>query len=371
MSTTLQNQLTPAGHSPPTSPGASNGAATRSRFWRALPNVLTVAALALVFFYGHHTGWQLPRISGLFASAPAAGDWCPEHLVPDSQCVECKPELLGRAKEYGFCAKHGVAECVLCHPELSQAAGDPRTPQYDTLAALALIPRGENNSRNMLHKRRVQLASAAAAERVGIEVDMVQERPVNEAITANGEIKFDPTRVAHLSSRSAGSVAVAFKHLGDRVKAGDILALVDAVQVGQTKSQLLQAIVQSRARKVNYERFVKSGDGVAAIAVADAKTALQEAEVALISARQALVNLGLEVPDEFADASPQTIADSLRFLGIPADVLKGLPAPTLSANLIAIRAVPRRDRGRRRSSWRSGQRQPTCYSPWPIPRACG
>jgi cobalt-zinc-cadmium efflux system membrane fusion protein len=77
---------------------------------------------------------------------------------------------------------------------------------------------------------------------------------------------------------------------------------------------------------------------VAAIAVADAKTALQEAEVALISARQALVNLGLEVPDTFADTDPQKIADSLRFLGIPPEVLKTLPAPTRSANLIAIRA---------------------------------
>ena len=309
------------------------------RLARLIPNLLVVALLAGVFYLGHHYGWKLPPTSELFGTAPAdTADWCVEHLVPDSQCVECKEDLLPRGEEFGFCAKHGVTECVLCHPELAQTNGKPQMPKYDSTAALEQIPRGENNSRNALHKRRVQFATAASADKAGVEVDVVGQRPMHESVTANGDIRFDPTRVAHLSSRAGGTVAVVFKQVGDAVRAGEVMALVDAVQMSQAKSQLLQAIVARDARQLNYNRLRAAGDGVAAITVADARAALEQAEVALISARQALVNLGLEVPDDFANHDPKVVAEQLRFLGVEKKVLASLPAATRSANLIAIRA---------------------------------
>ncbi len=161
---------------------------------------------------------------------------------------------------------------------------------------------------------------------------------MTETVAANGEIEFDPTRVAHLSPRAPGSVSHVFKIVGDEVRPGEVLALVDVAAVGQAKSDLLQAIVQRRLRASNYERLQAAGIGVAGATVTAAKAALEEADVAFLSARQALVNLGLEVPEEFGDADPARIADELRFLGIPSDVLANLPAGTLSANLYAVRA---------------------------------
>jgi cobalt-zinc-cadmium efflux system membrane fusion protein len=326
---------------PASRPAASReaGPSRLARFAGALPSVAVFALLAGVFYIGHRTDWSIPKYSDLFGtSARPSKDWCSEHLVPASLCVECKPELLARPTQYGFCRTHGVAECVLCHPDLAQIKGQPKLPGYDTAQALALVARRENNSQNKLHERRVQFASAAAADKVGIDVDVVHERPMKEAVSANGEILFDPSRVAHLSSRAGGTVALVFKQLGDPVAAGELLALVDAVQVGQAKSRLLQALVQSRARKIQHDRLQAAGVGVAAITVADAKAALEEAEVALISARQALVNLGLDVPEKFTQPDPEKIADELRFLGIPADIEGALPAGNRSANLIAIRS---------------------------------
>jgi cobalt-zinc-cadmium efflux system membrane fusion protein len=184
----------------------------------------------------------------------------------------------------------------------------------------------------------VQFADAAAADKAGVDIDIVAERPMRETVAANGELQFDPTRVAHLSSRAGGTVAVVFKQVGDAVSEGEILALVDAVQVSQAKSQLQQAIVQRDSRQLSYDRLKAAGEGVAAITVADAHAALQQADVALISARQELVNLGLDVPEEIDQQDPKQVAAALRFLGIPHDVVESLPPATRSANLIAIRA---------------------------------
>ena len=309
-------------------------------FTRAnMPNLLVFALLAGVFLLGHQTGWKLPSLSALSGEATAApSNWCAEHLVPEASCVECVAELMPKTKPFGFCRVHGVAECVTCHPELAQVRGEPRLPTYDTAAALAVMDRSTNNSRNTLHERRVQFTSAAAATKAGVMVNVAQEQPMTEVVTANGEIQFDPTRVAHLSPRAPGTVAQVFKIVGDDVKAGDVLAIVDVAAVGQAKSDFLQALVGRRLRETNLNRVKAAGIGVAGSVVTEAQAALQEADVRLISARQALVNLGLEVPEQIDEADPTRVADDLRFLGIPQYVVSELPAGTRSANLYAVRA---------------------------------
>ncbi len=302
-------------------------------------NVAVFALLAGVFYFGHHTGWKMPGRGELFGTAAAApDDWCNEHLVPESICVECREELKDPPPKFGFCGEHGVAECVICHPEIAQVKGEPQLPSYDTRAALALMSRPTNNSRNMLHERRVQFASAAAADKAGIEVNVVGEQRMADTVEANGEIEFDPTRVAHLSSRAPGTVAYVFKILGDEVQPGDVMALVDVAAVGQAKSDLLQAIVECRLRESNYARLKAAGIGVAGVTLTEGRSALEEAEVKVISARQALVNLGLDVPESFDEEDPKKIADELRFLGIPDETLASLPGGIRSANLYAVRA---------------------------------
>jgi len=323
--------------------GSPTGEGTRrkwvARAWDVVPNALVFGLLAAVFAVGHHTGWKLPAMSELRGSVAASGpEWCAEHLVPEEMCVECQTGLMERPKPFGFCRVHGVAECVACHPELAQVAGEPKLPAYDTAAAIALVDRPTNNSRNTLHERRVQFASAEAADKAGVEVNVVGEQPMTEAVRANGEIRFDPTRVAHLSSRAAGTVVHVLKIVGDDVVPGEVMALVDMSAIGQAKSDLLSAIVQRRLRRSNYERLKAAGIGVAGITLTEAKAALDEADVAFLSARQALVNLGLEVPEDFGDADSNAIADELRFLGIPAEVLAKLPGLARSANLYAVRA---------------------------------
>jgi membrane fusion protein, heavy metal efflux system len=312
----------------------------RAKWLMQIPSVVVFIALAGLFYFGHHTGWKMPSFSRLTGgSAPAADDWCPEHLVPESQCIECHPELFPRDKSYGFCRIHGVAECVLDHPELAQVKGEPQLPKYDTVRAIAVHDRPENNSRNTLHKKVVQFTSLESVAKAGIDVDVVHERPMTESVAAHGELTFDPTRVAHLSSRVSGTIAHVFKTLGDDVRAGEILALVDAANVGQAKSQLLHTVVQLQLRKNTVERLRKAaGEGsIAPKNVTEADAAFQEAQIAFISARQALANLGYEIPAGIETQEARQLSDNLRFLGIPQELVARLSNETQSANLIPIR----------------------------------
>jgi len=308
----------------------------------AVPNLVVFSILGGVMYVGHHTGWKLPKMSSLMGTATApVDDWCAEHLVPESSCIECRTELLPKLKPKGFCREHGVAECVIHHPELAQVKGEPQLPKYNTAQAIALVARPENNSRNTMHTSRVQFSSAESVTKAGIDVDVVQERPMLDVITANGELTFDPTRVGHLSTRVPGSVAAVFKTVGDEVVAGDILALVDASQVGQAKSQFLQAVVQHQLRKTTVERLrpIATNGALPQKALIEAESALQEAEVGLIATRQSLANLGFDLPDGLEGRASRALADELRFLGVPKNALALLPTGTKTANLIPVRAT--------------------------------
>ncbi len=144
--------------------------------------------------------------------------------------------------------------------------------------------------------------------------------------------------MAHLSSRSAGTVSRVFKTLGDEVAPGEILALVDAAQVGHAKSQLLHALVQLQLRRTNVQRMRSAAESLSGRALLEAESALQEADIAFITARQALLNLGFDLPDDLDAANSQQAADTLRFLGISSADVSRLPSGSKTNNLIPIRA---------------------------------
>lgn len=328
-----------------TMPELHREAACTQKWWAkilsVLPNLFVFSMLGGVMYLGHHTGWKLPKLSEITGKTNAEpDDWCTEHLVPESQCIECKTDLLPKGKPFGFCREHGVAECVLHHPELAQVKGMAELPKYDTVRAIPLLDRPVNNSRNTLHTRRVQFISAESVAKSGIEVSVAEERPVSDVITANGELMFDPGRVAHLSTRLPGTVAAVFKKLGETVEPGEMLALIDASLVGQAKAQLLQSLVQLQLRKSTVERLKTAsiGGAIAGKSLIEAEAALKESEIAFVSARQAISNLGFEIENVLEDADPRKVADDLRFLGIPDSVISSLPSGTKTANFLPIRA---------------------------------
>jgi cobalt-zinc-cadmium efflux system membrane fusion protein len=311
---------------------------------RAGPTAAVISSLAGLAIWGHTTDWTVPKFSSLIGSGVTeVEDWCKEHNVPEAVDIECNPKLLPPMKDYGWCKEHGVAQCPFEHPDVAQLKTPPSiTPDALDRAqrALALRPRPENNSRCALHQKRIQFASTEAVAKAGIDIAVVQERPLVEAIVANGEVIYDQNRMAHLSSRVAGTVWRVEKQVGDRVRKGDVLAIIDAADVGRAKSEFLQAIAQFRLQKANVERMRPlAGEGsIAGKELREAETAYEETRIRVQSAQQTLINLGLVVrAEDYADIDTDEIARQIRFLGLPADLVSTLDPTSTTSNLFPLR----------------------------------
>jgi len=313
-----------------------------SRLLRIVPTAIVLAVLAGIGYWGHHTGWKIPKFSELGGQrAEGNADWCEEHGVPESICIACNAELMPKGKPHGWCKEHGVAECVLHHPERAQLKTAPEMLQTDlerAERALALKERPKNNPTCKLHLRRIQFASRKAADKAGIDIALVDRGPIVEAAAVTGEIIYDPTRVARLSSRTAGTVWRVERNIGDRVKEGEVLALIDAAEVGRAKAELLQAVTRLHLQDKTYERLAGLGELVVpGQRVQEAEAAKEEAEVAVDSAIQTLVNLGLPITYEEVRESPSSeLRHKVHFLGLPPALVQGLDPVRTTSNLIPV-----------------------------------
>jgi cobalt-zinc-cadmium efflux system membrane fusion protein len=373
--------------------------------------VLVLAGLAGVAWWGHRTGWKAGKFSELFGAKPAAEkeDWCEIHNVPFSKCIACHPELVGAdpknwCKEHGvpedqctvchpelltkgriddWCKEHGVPEsqCTVCHPEIAMK-GD--APPSETGAVVAPDPDAKPKPNPLLcrtHDVRIQFASKEAVAKAGVRLEGVQERPMAAFVTAPGEVEYDPARVARLSPRAAGAAWRVDAEVGREVKKGDVLALVDAADVGRAKSELLQALaaVEQRTKSAESRRaFVDAGERLVALQsesvarvdasskagfrtqsdvrdaesklaeakvqlaerqadAAEADAAVREARLRLVAAEQALANLGMPVSaDDLAGLSAEDVGERIRFLGIPEAARGALGADATSTSLVPV-----------------------------------
>jgi cobalt-zinc-cadmium efflux system membrane fusion protein len=302
-----------------------------------VPTVLALAGIAAVGAWGMSTGWKLPKLGG---APEAKADWCAAHNVPEDVCVECRPDLMPRPEPFGWCRTHGVHECPLCHPEVAQLHRPFAVSEADrarAAAALAFAPRPDNGRKDKLHERRIQFTSIEAFDRSGVEVSAAFQGPIAETAPVHGEITHDPGRVAHVSSRAAGTVWKVYRHLGEPVKEGDLLALVDAAAVGQAKADYLQALAQLDVRTKTRAQMDPAVVPAPTITTADA--AVREARIKLAGSRQALINLGLPVAaDDFKGLSDDEVVGRVHFLGLPPDEARYLDPKTTSNNLLPIRS---------------------------------
>ncbi len=304
---------------------------------------LVLLAFAGLFAFGHYTDWKMPKFAALTGqSEPADADWCDEHGVPESICVECDESLMPKTPDFGWCLKHGIHNCVLDHPELAQLNDTPAiSPDDRARAELAMsMPLSkENNSGCMTYLKRIQFASVDAVAQAGVDVELVERRPIEQTVSGSGEILYDPTRTASFASRAPGSVWRVEKNVGDRVEEGEVLALVEADQVGDLKTSLIRALAEQSLQRQNVERLTIAKAAVAGVRLLEADADLAKAEAEVLSIAQSMENLGLS-PDiqSLAHLSEREVFEQLRFLGIPQTLRSSVKAQVSSANFLPVRS---------------------------------
>jgi cobalt-zinc-cadmium efflux system membrane fusion protein len=124
-----------------------------------------------------------------------------------------------------------------------------------------------------------QIAAAVTLESAG-------SARIKTAITLPGEIRFNEDKTAHVVPRLAGVVEQVAVNLGQRVKRGQLLAVVASTALAEQRSELLAAQKRYSFARTTYEREKKLWDEK--ISAEQAYQAMNEAQIALQNARQKL-----------------------------------------------------------------------------------
>ena len=325
------------------SPTAKKGLFLRtlSKITHGLGPTLVLLGFAAVFYFGHRNDWKIPKFASLTGTArPVVKDWCEEHSVPESICVECDPTLMPKGPDYGWCPEHGVHNCPLHHPDVAQLKETPTVFPLDldrAARALSIAPRKENNSACEVYKKRIQFASVESVRQAGVDAELVERQPITESIHTSGAIVYDPTRKASLASRVAGSVWTVEKNVGDSVAKGEVLAIVDSAEVGGLKTALMRSLAERKLQSQNVSRLTEAREAIVGSRILDAQAAYSKAQADVLSAEQSLRNLGLPVQvTALQSLSEQEVLDQLRLIGIPDSFRARLSGQLSSSNLMPI-----------------------------------
>ncbi len=319
-------------------------------------------------------------------------DWCPEHGVLESKCTLCHPEILRTGVAGDWCPEHGVPEsnCTICHPEVAvkgmlpadenavrvtqnpvasdsaPAAATRPGEQSQTIAPLTARGRSPENrvfdparrgeidfchrllavtSRPakdpktcQTHALKVQFASAAAVRKAGVRLGFVTQRPIRAVVSAPSEAEYDQTRVVQISAPVSGRVWRVDHEVGEHVPKGEVVALLDSVEVGKVKAELLEQLAEMEFKTKSYERNNQlSGSGITSKATLEQAAAdMRVASVRVFNARQTLANMGLSIDQQKLESKLEE--SQIRFLGLPPEVVKTLDVASITANLIPLRS---------------------------------
>jgi membrane fusion protein, heavy metal efflux system len=97
----------------------------------------------------------------------------------------------------------------------------------------------------------------AEIKAAGIRTEEAEEAEVHERIAVTATIQANQERLAHVAPRVPGRIVGIAAKLGDRVKAGQSLASLDSVELGEAHSAYLQADSQYRLAQADFERAEK------------------------------------------------------------------------------------------------------------------
>jgi multidrug efflux pump subunit AcrA (membrane-fusion protein) len=186
----------------------------------------------------------------------------------------------------------------------------------------------------------IHFPSEKSLHRSGIKTSPIEQRPMHEFVKAVGVVTYDERMSAALSARVSGAVWSVVKQPGDRVRRGDVLVIIDAVEVGKAKANFFSELVDVESKTEIVSVLESVSGAVAGRQVREARVALREARIRLQNAEQTLVNLGFKVRKEaFENLSDSERNAMLQFLGLPENIVKDLDRSQTTSNLLALTAA--------------------------------
>lgn len=143
-------------------------------------------------------------------------------------------------------------------------------------------------------KPHVIALTPAQIEQAGIGMATAAAAALRSSVDFPGEIRFNDDRTAHVVPRVAGVAQAVPANLGQPVRKGEVLALIASTSVAEQRSELLAAQKREALARATYarEKTLWQEKISAEQDYQQARTALEEAQIAVQNARQKLTAIG-------------------------------------------------------------------------------
>ncbi|WP_293406430.1 efflux RND transporter periplasmic adaptor subunit [Polaromonas sp.] len=91
-------------------------------------------------------------------------------------------------------------------------------------------------------------------ERAGIKIEEAAPRTFDDVVNVTATIRPNQDRIAKIAPRVEGRIVSVSANLGDQVRAGQALAVMDSLAVGEAQSALLRAQSSERVAQADFKR---------------------------------------------------------------------------------------------------------------------
>lgn len=176
----------------------------------------------------------------------------------------------------------------------------PQEPQQDaSREQQSTSPDESGHSEEEPHAARAVALQPEQMQSLGIQIDTLERGSATSTLSRPASVQFDPDRTAKVGPRIEAKVVRVVKDLGERVAAGEAIAVMSSVDLGKAKAQYLTA----RARLKTHHRAYEREQGLYADSISSEATLLEaeaqfeEARAELRAARETLRLYGLTETD--------------------------------------------------------------------------
>ena len=150
------------------------------------------------------------------------------------------------------------------------------------------------------HDEEIVILTRKQIKDFGIEMQPVRSGTLKQSVTIPGEVKLNADTVAHITPLANGIVRQSFVKLGDRVKAGQIIAIIESREVAHIKAVYLSKLEYLSLTQTIFQReetLYRKGKITSEQDYLNAKYALTEASIETRKAENELYALGFKKLD--------------------------------------------------------------------------
>ena len=206
----------------------------------------------------------------------------------------------GHAITLTLARPNGETQILELTPRDDALASDQPVPEPHVFEAVvdARTPAGAHRFGFTEEEGKVEMTEAQI-QAASITLEASRPASIRSALQFPGEIRFNDDRTAHIVPRVAGVVESVGADLGQKVRRGQVLAVISSAMVSEMRSELRTAQRRRELARTTHEREKTLWEQRISPEqdVLQARQTLQEAEIAVANAAQKLRTLGAATDD--------------------------------------------------------------------------